>query len=118
MENTRIFDLILQNSASKKEWIIRGLVDTSETTLYHQFDDFKMPEDAPFGEYYCALLWNTREDVEYEIKDNLLDTICHTAEGDITLRDLRAETDLFQYGDAKEKNQYRNKNTDFIYRKK
>lgn len=117
VENSKIFDLILQNSASKKEWIVSGLTNTSETYRYYMFEDMEMPEDMPNGEYYYVLVRNARTDVEYTLKDDILDSVITTEEGEIKLRDIQPEVGILRYGDVSTKNTYRNKNTDFLYRK-
>lgn len=119
MENRKKYDLIIQNSASKKEWVVRGLEDTSGTHLYYEFEGFEMPADAPEGEYYYALLQNDNEEASYELKNDLLETLFISGEESTTLRALKPEIGLFKYGEPTEqKNAYRNKNKDFIYRKK
>ena len=116
-ENYKKYDLILQNTASKQEWVLKGLVNVSTVNLYYQFNNFSMPTDAPTGEYFYALIWNVRTDVEYTLRDDILDTIVTTGEGSIKLKDLQPETGILRYGTVEQKNNYRNKNTDFIYRK-
>lgn len=91
------FDMIIQNNASKQEYVIQGLTDKGNPMAY-LFEDFEMPEGAQNGEYYGVLIWNGRDDVEYELKDVLLDTILHTSVGDVLLRDLRPEMFLLKYG--------------------
>lgn len=41
-----MYDLLIQNNATKKEWVISGLENVSDNNLYFYFDDFEMPEDA------------------------------------------------------------------------
>lgn len=108
------FDLILQNSATKAEYLVSGLVDSGNRLAY-VFDGFAMPEDARTGEYYCALIWNGRKDVTYEFKDVLLDSVLHTDEGDVTLRDLRPEVFLMRYGTVEADAIYADKNTEYYY---
>ena len=117
-ENYKKYDLILQNTASKQEWVIRGLVNVSNVNLYYQFEEFSMPEGANTGEYFYALIWNVRDDVEYTLKDDIMKTIVHTGDGDVKLKDLQPETGILRYGVIEGGNTYRNKNTDFVYRKK
>lgn len=112
-----MFDIILQNSASKKEYLVSGLKDTGNWQAY-VFEGFKMPDSAPFGEYYGALIWNGRDDVEYDFRDVLLDTVLHTGEGDVLLRDLRPEIFVLRYGQVEPAVIYREKDTEFIYYKK
>lgn len=113
------FDLIIQNNASKKEWVIRGLDNVSPSNLYLQFDNFTMPADCPEGEYTYVCIYNERTDVIYEVKDELLKTILHTGEGDIELVHLRPLVGLLKYGTVKADATYRkDTNKDFYIRRK
>lgn len=120
-ETYKKYDLILQSCASKQEWVLKGLVNVSNASLYYQFDNFEMPQNAPYGEYSYALIWDVRDDVEFDIKDNILDTIVKTKDGDVPLRLLEPEIGILKYVGEEKKitsNIYKNKNTDFYYRKK
>lgn len=114
------FDLILQNSATKKEYLVSGLVDSGNYMAFI-FEDFEMPDGAQPGEYYCAIIWNGRSDVSYEFRDVLLDTVLHTEEGDVQLRDLRPEVFLMKYGTAQSEAEaetpvyVEDKNTEYYY---
>lgn len=109
------FDVILQNNASKEFLLLSGLTDTSTTHLYHRFE---VDIDAADGEYTYATVYNTRDDVEYEFKTPLLDTVLHTEDGDVVLRDLQPSTGLLRIGSHIEPvNIYQkdNNNTIFYY---
>lgn len=112
-----MYDLILQNNASKKEYLVSGLKDTGNWQAY-VFEGFSMPEGAPYGEYYGALIWNGRSDVVYDFRDVLLDTVLRTGQGDVLLRDLRPEIFLLRYGEVEPANIYREKDTEYVYYKK
>lgn len=114
------YDIFLQNNASKQEWVVTGLENTSDNNLYLRFEDFAMPTDAPEGEYTYAVIFNGRDDVTYELKDVLLESILHTGEGDVKLSILRPLIGLMKYGEVKSDNKtYRTDvNKDFYYRKK
>lgn len=109
-----MFELFLQHNASKREWIVSGLNDRGNHMAYI-FKNFEMPEGAPDGEYTGVLVWNGRTDVEWELKDVLLDTIAHTAVGDVKLRDLRPEIFLMRYGLVKDPAQYRDTDKQYYY---
>lgn len=96
-ENTAKYDLLLQNNASKQFFLFNGLTDTSENRLYHRFEDLEM--DIPDGEYTYILLKNDRDDVEYEFKTPLGDTIVHADEQTILLKYLQAPTGLLRVGE-------------------
>ena len=114
------YDIFLQNNASKQEWVVTGLTNTSDNNLYMRFEDFEMPDGAPYGEYTYALIYNGRDDVTYDLKDVLLDSILHTEDGDVKLNDLRPMVGLLRYGDVPNANTtYRtDNNKDFYYRRK
>ena len=94
-ENKNRYDLILQNSASRSSFVFTGLEDLSENALYFHFDlDLGLEE----GEYtYCVLL-DMRDDTEFDLRIPLMDTIVHTEDGDVVLRDLQPVTGLLRVG--------------------
>lgn len=117
--NYKKYTLILQNKATNKEYIINELLNTSSTSLYYEFQDFQMPTDAPEGEYKYALIWNIREDVTFDISDDLLETIVKYTNGQIPLKYLNPEIGILKYGNGgKNTPLFKNKNQEFYYRKK
>lgn len=112
------YDIILQNTGSKQEYVVSALTDYSTNTLYHQFDDFEMPEGAPEGEYIYVLIYNVRDDVEYTLKDDIMASIVKAGDFEIELRYLPHEVGVMKYGNIKQANRYLPKNKNFIYRKK
>lgn len=110
------YTIILQNNASRKEYLLTGLTDSKETFMAYVFKDFLMPDDAPEGEYKGVLFWDGRMDTEYELSDEILDCICHTSEGDVLVRHLRPEIFILKYGKGGlDDNTYRKNNNDYIY---
>ena len=92
------YDLLLQNNASKEFFIYSGLTDTGDNHLYYKFNiDLSSLKSA---EYTYVVLINNRDDVEYVMNTPILDTILHTGEGDVILRDLQPSTGLLQIGDG------------------
>lgn len=92
------YDLLLQNNASKEFFIYSGLTDTGDNHLYYKFNiDLSSLKSA---EYTYVVLINNRDDVEYDFNTPILDTILHTGEGDVLLRDLQPSTGLLQIGDG------------------
>ena len=89
------YDVIIQNSASKQTFLLTGNTDTSESHLYHRFE---VEIDAPEGEYTYVCVRNDREDVEYEFKTPVLDTIVHIGDEELVLRDLQPSTGLLRVG--------------------
>lgn len=92
------YTLIIQHAATRQEFLITGLKDVSTTYLAYIFENFQMPADAQEGEYTGVLFWDGRDDVEYVLDDNILNTLCKTSVGDVYVRDLRPEIFLFKYG--------------------
>ena len=116
-ENTRVFDLILVNNASKQFFIYTGLTDASDSHLYHKFD---IDIDAPDGEYTFVVVYNARTDVTYDFKVPVLDTIVHVGDEEMVLRDLQPSTGLLRIGEVDPENVYdetseKNNPTTFYY---
>ena len=115
-ENKRKYDLLLLGNASREFFLFSGLLDSSETHLYHRFTDLDL--DVPDGEYTYCLLRNERDDVVYDFKTPLGDTIIHADDQEIVLKDLQTPTGLLRVGaEVKNANTYDNnkKNTIFYY---
>lgn len=106
-ENKTKFDLILLNSASREFFLFSGLLDSSETHLYHKFEDLDLG-DLKDGEYTFCLLRNERDDVTYDFKVPILDTTVKTDDGDILLKYLQPSTGLLRIGEVKTNNIYNN----------
>ena len=109
------YTLLLQNTASRKEWAIRGLVDTSDTYLCYLFENFSMPEDANDGEYELLLFPDERKDTVYELNDVLEETIAKTADGNIKVKYLTPERHILKYGELSDRNLYLEKNKEYYY---
>lgn len=89
------YDLLLQNNASKEFFSYQSLEDKADTKLYYKFD---VVLDIPEGEYTFCVFINDRDDVEYEFKTPLKETIIHTQDGDVVLSDLQPDTGLLRVG--------------------
>lgn len=117
-----MFDLIIQNNSTKKEYLYSGLNNQSNNSLYYDFSGLDLG-DIPSGEYTYCLIYNERDDVEYEFKDILLDTLVKTGDGNVLLRDLEPEIGLLRIAMSNQsieasKPVYRENNTEFYYRKR
>lgn len=87
MKNLLKYDIILQNCSTKQVKIYKRRENISDDPLYLSFDlDFEGVVD---GEYNYYVFVDMREDVEFELKANILSTILHTEEGDVRLKDLK-----------------------------
>ena len=109
-----MYDIILQNNASKEFHLFNQLENVSLTNLYMEFDNIDLDE-LPAGEYTIVCLFNDRDDIEYEYKTPILQTILHTSEGDIVLKDLYPFIGLLRIGDVQDVNTYNINNNTFIY---
>lgn len=105
----------MKHLATQREFVIRRLRNASENWLSYTFEGFQMPDDAPYGEYSCILFYNSRKDTTFEVKDDLKETIIHTADGDVKVRDIRAEYFLLKYGEEQKELEYLESNKDFYY---
>lgn len=111
-----MYTLLMQNLASRKEYLITGLEDKSKTYLCYVFENFSMPEDAQEGEYECFLFIDDRRDSEYTLSDVLENTLISTADGDVQVKHLRPERFILKYGDIERTANYREDNKTFYYK--
>ena len=92
MEMMMKFDIIFMNNASKKVKILQKQENISEDKDYLCFENVEL--DLPDGEYTYAVICNERIDVRYDVKNDLLETIVLTDEGNVPLKVLRPFTGL------------------------
>lgn len=110
------YDLLLQNLANKREYLVRRLRDKSDgNPLAYVFENFEMPEGAEEGEYIGALYFNGRRDCEYTFSDDLLETEIATSEGTVRVRNLRPVLFLLKYGDIADVPTAPHRNNDYYY---
>lgn len=98
-ENTKKYDLIIQNSASRATYVYSGLTDMSDNHLFYHFE---LDLGVENGEYSYVVLRNDRDDVTYDFRIPILDTIVHTGEGNVVLRDLQPVMGLLRVGEKVE----------------
>ena len=77
-----MYDIFLQNNASKEIWLISGVTPDYETNYYLVFEDFDLPEGVVGGEYTYAVIRNDRTDVTYTFNAVLLDSTAFVAENE------------------------------------
>ena len=92
MEMKMKFDIIFVNNASKKVKILQSQENVSEDQECLRFENVKL--DLPDGEYTYAVICNVRDDVRYDVKNDLLETIVSTNDGNVPLKVLRPLTGL------------------------
>ena len=86
------FDIIFMNNASKKVKILQKQENVSEDKDCLRFENVKL--NLPDGEYTYAAICNERIDVRYDVKNDLLETVVMTDEGNVPLKVLRPFTGL------------------------
>lgn len=114
MEMKMKFDIIFMNNASKKVKILQKQENVSEDEDYLCFENVEL--DLPDGEYTYAVICNERIDVRYDVKNDLLETIVMTDEGNVPLRVLRPFTGLLMVKNEGKKTLFYNpKKEDGVY---
>lgn len=111
-----MYDLIIVNNASKVFTLVQGLENIAPHHLYFEFENVEL--DVQEGEYTYVLIANDREDVVYDYRLPVLDTIVKTDEGNVQLRDLRPNIGLLRVGLQTVSNEYDTtpeNNNGFVY---
>ena len=109
------YDLLMQNTGSKREYLITGLRDTGGSASCYVFSGITFPADMEPGEYECVLFAVNRHDVEYRFSDDLLETEIVTKDGTVKVRQLRGELFLLKYGDIESPYTASPKNNEYHY---
>ena len=108
------FDIIFVNNASKKVKILQKQENVSEDKDYLCFENVEL--DLPDGEYTYAAIYNARDDVRYDVKNDLLETIVLTDEGNVPLKVLRPLMGLLMVKNENKKTLFYNpKREDGVY---
>ena len=100
------FDIIFVNNASKKVKILQKQENVSEDKDYLCFENVEL--DLPDGEYTYAAIYNARDDVRYDVKNDLLETVVMTGEGNVPLKVLRPLTGLLMVKNENKKTLFYN----------
>lgn len=100
------FDIIFMNNASKKVKILQKQENVSEDKDYLLFENVEL--DLPDGEYTYAVICNERIDVRYDVKNDLLETVVLTDEGNAPLKILRPFTGLLMVKNENKKTLFYN----------
>lgn len=91
------YDLLIANNASKKTYVYRGLESITHNGIYLTFHvDLSDLED---GEYTTALLKTNREDIEYDLLPNLLESNVSLGGKTYKLKEFEPYMDLMKIGD-------------------
>ena len=100
------FDIIFMNNASKKVKILQKQENVSEDKDCLRFENVEL--DLPDGEYTYAAIFNARDYVRYDVKNDLLETIVMTGEWNIPLKVLRPLTGLLMVKNENKKTLFYN----------
>ena len=100
------FDIIFMNNASKKVKILQKQENVSEDKDCLRFENVEL--DLPDGEYTYAAIFNSRDDVRYDVKNDLLETIVMTNERNVPLKVLRPLTGLLMVKNENKKTLFYN----------
>ena len=108
------FDIIFVNNASKKVKILQKQENVSEDKDYLRFENVEL--DLPDGEYTYAAICNVRDDVRYDVKNDLLETVVMAGEWNVPLKVLRPLTGLLMVKNENKKTLFYNpKREDGVY---
>lgn len=111
------YTLLLKNNATRSEYVVRGLEDEG-TDMIHFFKGFSMPQGAQFGEYTYVLFLDSAEGVEYELRDDILESIATVGDVSIAVKHLNPEVGILAYVERGDNGKFLNNNTDNRYYKK
>ena len=100
------FDIIFMNNASKKVKILQKQENVSEDKDCLRFENVRL--NLPDGEYTYAVICNERIDVRYDVKNDLLETVVMTDEGNVPLKVLRPFTGLLMVENKNKKTLFYN----------
>lgn len=100
------FDIIFVNNASKKVKILQKQENVSEDQDCLRFENVEL--DLPDGEYTYAAIWNARDDVRYDVKNDLLETVVKAGEWNVPLKFLRPLTGLLMVKNENKKTLFYN----------
>lgn len=108
------FDIILQNNTSKVNTILRHQNNDSLNHLYLEFNDVDL--DIPDGEYTYIVIGNDNEEIEYEIKTPILESLIKYEDKQITFNDIHPRIGILRIGDVEPVAEYvKENNNEYIY---
>ena len=108
------FDIIFMTNASKKVKILQKQENVSDGKDCLRFENVEL--DLPDGEYTYAAIYNARDDVRYDVKNDLLETVVMTDEGNVPLKVLRPLMGLLMAKNENKKTLFYNpKKEDGVY---
>lgn len=115
-----IYDILIFNNSTKKDYLFQAETDYSDNNLYHSFRDLDLSE-LPSGEYTVYTIRNDYGTaVTWSVCDVPLNSILTYEGKQYKLYDLKPEITLMKVGTeaTEDKSQYRSKDTEYAYRKR
>ena len=114
-----LYDILIFNNSTKKDYLYQGMVDNSTNSLRHIFNlDLS---ELPSGEYNTYVIRNDYSTaVTWEIKDVPLESVLTYDGKQFKLDDLKPEISLLKVGveATEDKNTYKPQNAEYAYRKR
>lgn len=115
-----IYDILIFNNSTKKDYLFQAETDYSDNKMYHSFRDLDLSE-LPSGEYTVYTIRNDYGTaVTWSVCDVPLNSILTYEGKQYKLYDLKPEITLMKVGTeaTEDKSQYRSKDTEYTYRKR
>ena len=100
------FDIIFVNNASKKVKILQKQENVSEDNDCLRFENVEL--DLPDGEYTYAAIYNALDNVRYDVKNDLLETVVMANGRNVPLKVLRPLTGLLMVKNENKKTLFYN----------
>ena len=100
------FDIIFVNKASKKLKILQKPENVSEDNDCLRFENVEL--DLPDGEYTYAAIYNALDNVRYDVKNDLLETVVMANGRNVPLKVLRPLTGLLMVKNENKKTLFYN----------
>lgn len=115
-----LYDILIFNNSTKKDYLFQGKEDTSNNPMCHTFENLDL-SGLPSGEYTTFTIRNDYgEAVEWEISDVPLKSILKYEGKQYVLKDLLPEISLLKLGveETIDRSVYKAKNEEYAYRKR
>lgn len=115
-----LYDILVFNNSTKKDYLFQGQVDTSNNKLYHTFENLDL-SGLPSGEYTVYTVRNEYGSaVTWQVSDVPLNSILTYEGKQYKLSVLNPEINLLKLGTeaTEDKSTYKAQNTEYVYRKR
>lgn len=115
-----LYDILIFNNSTKKDYLFQSQLDISNNGLYHTFENLDLSA-LPSGEYTVYTIRNDYgKAVEWQVSDVPLNSILTYDGKQFVLKDLLPEIGLLKIGteNTKDSSSYRKKDVEYYYRKK